>query len=194
MMTSAKEKSNPACPSDKFAPYLDGELSASEESSLEAHLLVCGSCREDFNLQKRLLSAIAPAVAIPSGLPEMPADFARVVAVRAESSVDGIRSRRERSKAVFATASLLLLAVLALFTEAGGDVFWALERAFVQLVAVLGFILHFVFEVGIGLGVVLRSFGSTIGYGSAGSVFVSVLFFLLSAALLSRVILKDLRS
>ncbi|QQS42454.1 MAG: zf-HC2 domain-containing protein [Acidobacteriota bacterium] len=183
-------KSGADCANFDVAAYLDGELSPSEEILIEQHFAVCTSCLSEFDLQKRLLSALDSAMAEGPALKDVPANFARVVTVNAESSVSGIRNPSERFRAVFVCAFLLLLVTVSLGTDAGSVAFDTSQKAAQQAFSVAGFLVHFVFEVGTGIGVVLRYVGHGVVYNSLVSAAASLLFFTLSSVALSRMVVR----
>ncbi|HUF05320.1 MAG TPA: zf-HC2 domain-containing protein [Aridibacter sp.] len=183
-------KSGADCANFDVAAYLDGEISPSEEILIEQHFSVCENCLSEFQLQKKMLSALDNALSYDPAVRGVPANFAKVVTVNAESSVTGIRNPPERFRALFVCAFLLLLVTVSLGTEAGSVAFDASQKAASQAFSVAGFIVHFLYEVGIGVGVVLRYVGQGVVYNSLVSAAVSLLFFTLSSVALSRMILR----
>lgn len=183
-------KSGADCANFDIAAYLDGELTPADEILIEHHFSVCERCLGEFDLQKQMLSALDSAMAEEIAGRSVPANFAKVVTVNAESSVSGIRTPAERFRALFVCAFLLLLVTVSLGTEAGSVAFDASQRAASQAFSVAGFLVHFVYEVGIGIGVVLRYIGHGVVYNSLVSAAVSLLFFTLSSVALSRMILR----
>ncbi|MCO6510192.1 MAG: zf-HC2 domain-containing protein [Aridibacter famidurans] len=183
-------KSGADCANFDIAAYLDGELSPSEEIRIERHFSVCTNCLSEFDLQKRMLSALDSALTDGPASREVPANFAKIVTVNAESSVSGIRNPSERFRAVFVCAFLLLLVTVSLGTEAGSVAYDASQKAAMQAFSVAGFLVHLVFEIGTGIGVVLRYIGHGVVYNSLVSAAASLLFFTLSSVALSRMIVR----
>ncbi len=182
------DENNPgSCPREEIAAYVDGELAPFEELELEGHLGACPVCRSELGSQKALLMQLENAL---EGGPEgitLPTDFARVVAANAESNVEGIRSRRERSFALFVCGALALIITLSAGTEAASLVS-AFERFADQFGAVAGFMLHIGYEFGVGVGIVLGSLGQRFIYNSAITAALTLLVFILSAFALSRLV------
>lgn len=97
--------------SSDVAAYLDGELTAQAEISFERHLTDCEICSVRLNEQKRLLCALDIAFEDEKNF-ELPKDFVKTVAVRAESDVSALNSKEERRRAVVITALLFGAGVL----------------------------------------------------------------------------------
>lgn len=180
-------KSGTDCANFDIAAYVDGELSPSEELEIERHFSACDACLSEFNLQKQILSALDSAFTEER---EVPAGFARAVTVNAESNLNGIRNPVERFRALFVCAFLLLLVTVSLGTEAGSVAFTASQAAASQAVSVIGFFLHFFYEIGIGIGVVLRCTGYGLIRGSFLTAALSLLVFVSSSIALSRMITR----
>ena len=66
----------------------------------EEHLATCEICHAELNSQKQMFLALGSAFENKEEL-KLPKDFAKVVAVTAESSVRGVRSGKELSNVVF---------------------------------------------------------------------------------------------
>jgi anti-sigma factor RsiW len=117
-----------------IAAYLDGELTAQAENSFERHLTDCEVCSERLNEQKRLLCALDFAFEDEKNF-ELPKDFVKTVAVRAESDVSALNSREERRRAVVITALLFGAGILFGIASKKLGVF---EAAFSQTKVFLG--------------------------------------------------------
>lgn len=180
------------CPRAEMAAYLDGELSAAEESALEAHAADCKDCLAELNLQKQLLRALDSAFDKKAEI-ELPENFARIVATRAETSVSGLRTTEEKFRALFLCALLFLIIVAGLGAETG-DTFAAFGKFGEQFVAVAGFAAHLVYDLSIGATVILHSLGGQFVFGSTLSFILLIASFALSALMLSRLILRFHRS
>jgi predicted anti-sigma-YlaC factor YlaD len=100
-----------------IAAYLDGDLDAGAQVGIEEHLRACGFCRAELQAQQLFISELEQALIEPSKIP-VPQDFARVVAVHAESDMRGARDRAEGKRALrfclaLALASFAFLGVAA---------------------------------------------------------------------------------
>ncbi len=140
---------------ENIAAYIEGELPPREEFEFEAHAAVCESCRDELNEQKKLLCALDCALEQESEI-ELPANFTKVVVANAESKVSGLRRPQERFKALFVCAVLLILGLLFLGGETEA-VFGAFAKFAEQMFAVGGFVAHIIYDVSIGVAVILRS-------------------------------------
>jgi anti-sigma factor RsiW len=105
------------CQSDQIAAYLDGELDEVVCVLLEDHLKRCADCSAELAEQRLLLCTLDSTLSRGSSLP-LPADFARMVAARAESDMSGVRNRSEHRRtlqlcALLAGIAFVLLGVAA---------------------------------------------------------------------------------
>jgi anti-sigma factor RsiW len=149
-------KPKQTCPRTEIAVYVDGELAPPQELVLEQHLASCQICRAELNEQKKLLCALDFLLEEKPAEIEIPENFARVVATRAESNVSGLRNREERRRAVFLCASLGLMAMVGLGAEAK-TIFAASGAVLEQIAALAVFIAHMAYDVAFGVVVILRS-------------------------------------
>ena len=149
-------KSEESCPRAEIAAYIDCELSPRAELLLEEHLAVCEICRAELNEQKKLLSALEFALEEKAAEIEIPKDFAKVVATRAESGVSGLRSPKGRGRAVFLCVSLFFILLIGLGAEAE-KVFAATGVAFEKSVALVSFLGRLTFDAAFAIVVILRA-------------------------------------
>lgn len=175
-----------SCPRADIAVYVDGELAPRQELVLEQHLAACEICRTELNEQKKLLRALDFLLDEKPSEIEIPKNFAKVVATRAESSVSGLRNREERRRAVFLCVSLGLIALVGLGADAQ-RVFTAFGSVFEQIVAVAVFVGHLTYDIAFGVVVILRALANQTVVG-AGAVLVVLLAvcWIVSRAALSR--------
>ncbi|HLM01100.1 MAG TPA: zf-HC2 domain-containing protein [Pyrinomonadaceae bacterium] len=179
-------KTEQTCPRADIAVYIDGELAPPQELALEQHLVACETCRTELNEQKKLLRALDFLLEEKPADIEIPKNFARVVATRAESNVSGLRNREERRRAVFLCASLGLIALIGLGAEAK-TVFAAFGAVFEQVIALAVFVGHLIYDVAFGVVVILRSLANQTFVGGALLVaLVAVVFWVVSRAVLTR--------
>jgi hypothetical protein len=136
-----------------IAAYLDGELLADRELSLEMHLAGCSECGDELNLQKQLLLGLDDGLKNGADI-ELPPDFARVIVANAESTVAGLRRSRERFNALFIGGGLGLFVLLSFGVGAGTSLF------FEQMSAVASFVGHFFYDLFVGVVVILRTAAS----------------------------------
>ena len=147
---------------DNIAAYLDGELSPERELALEMHIASCYDCGDELNLQKQLLLGLD--IGLKHGIDiDVPRDFAKIVVANAESTVAGLRRPRERSNALFICGALGLFVLLSFGVSAGTSLF------FDQVTAVASFIGHLVYNLFIGVVVILRTAASPFGSNAASA-------------------------
>lgn len=97
-----------------LAVYLEGFHESEEE--VAEHLAGCRLCRKELALQRSVSAAISSAL-LDVDAPALPPDFARKVAVAAESNVSRLRTGREIGIAGLIVVGILLLVSIL----AGGD-------------------------------------------------------------------------
>ncbi len=169
------------CLHSQLAAYIDGELSPREELELELHLAGCVNCAAELNEQKKLLCVLDVALERENEI-ELPVNFTKVLVATAESSVSGLRRPQERFKALFICAALFLAVLIGLGseTEAVFGSFWKFGE---QLLAVGGFALHLIYDISIGVTVIMRSLTRHLVFGSSLPLvfLIGILFILLLA-------------
>jgi anti-sigma factor RsiW len=185
LQTNTTEKN---CPRFEIAAYIDGELSSGEELNLEAHVAGCKGCLAELNLQKQMLSVLDFGLDDKAEI-ELPKDFAKVVAVRAESTVFGLRSKEERFRALFLCVFLFLIILIGLGAETE-NMFAAFAKFGEQMIAVVGFAGHLAFDLAVGTSIILRSLSGQFVFNSAVSFAIIACLFTVSAILLSRQIAR----
>lgn len=161
------------CPVEYIAAYIDGELDAVREAEIESHFDACAECSLELNLQKQFLCDVSSGLKHESDI-DLPRDFAKKIAVNAESSVSGLRRPRERFNAVFICAALALFALFAL----GGDAGNLLNLAYgvVEQIAAVGSLLgQVLYSFFLGVAIVLRAIAARTGFEVAASVIFAVL-------------------
>lgn len=140
------------CSRSRLVEYFDAELSPSGEREVFQHLQTCVSCQKEFAIIERISGEfdISPAAPV-----ELPPDFAKVVAARAESQVCGLRSNRERlvTLAIVAFIIGLLTIVLGFSFPAVAGIAWLVLG---KIAAVLGFFLNVLENFVYGIAVVAR--------------------------------------
>jgi anti-sigma factor RsiW len=149
------------CPSVEIAAYLDGELSPDLELKLQAHLAKCVVCTQDLNDQKHFINALNSSLA--DG-PAVPADFTKRIITNAESGVSGLRQKKERLNAVFVCCALFFFVLFTLGTSAPGTIAASFD-IFGRVAAVFGFAGHMVYDVSIGVVVIMRSLAGQPAFG-----------------------------
>lgn len=178
---------DPACPVDEIASYIDGELGPVRELEVEAHFAECTACADELNLQKQFLCGLEASLKRPDEL-ALPRDFTKHIVANAESTVSGLRRPRERFNAVFICAGLMLFILFALGTDAG-RLLGALSAAVDKVAAIGLFFVHLIYDLFIGITIVMRSFVGRV----PGDVFAAVLLVIVVTALIAVVSQRVLR-
>jgi len=155
-MSEETAKFETICSQSDIAAYLDGELDAAAEMSLEAHLFACKDCFNALREQKMVLCALNAALDHRMQI-ELPVNFAKKVTVRAESGLTGLRKREERLMAV--TLCVLLFGLIGAVGLAGeGSALVEFLAGSVKAVsAVGGFVWAVVYNVALGAVVIIRA-------------------------------------
>jgi anti-sigma factor RsiW len=181
-------KINPSCPREEIAAYIDGEISPLEELELEMHFAGCKFCAEELNSQKKLLCAL-DSFCLNEREIELPENFAKVVVTTAESNVSGLRRPQERRTALFICSALFLLVLLGLGGETE-SVLATFKKFAEQFAVIVGFVGHLIYDLAVGVTVILRSLSSQVVSDSAVSFALLGVFFLISILALSRLVLR----
>lgn len=166
------------CPREEIAAYIDGELSPRNELELEMHFAVCKICSEELNVQKKLLCALDSALFTEKEI-EVPENFVKVIVTKAESDVSGLRRPHERRIALLICSALFFLVLVGLGKETG-TVLVTFGKFGEQVMAVGSFIAHLIYDIAVGVTVILRSLSNQSFFNSTVSTaFILVLFLIL---------------
>jgi hypothetical protein len=175
-----------SCPREEIAAYIDGEISPREELELEMHFAVCKACADELNSQKTLLCALDTFCQNEREI-ELPENFTKVIVTTAESRVSGLRRPQERRKAFFICSALFLLMLVGLSAD-NDSVLGSSAKFAEQLMAVVGFVAHLVFDISVGVAVILRSLSNQFVFDSTLSFGFIAVFFIISILTLSRLV------
>ena len=174
------------CPWIEIAAYIDGELSSEAETFFETHLAGCRVCSEELNIQKQFINALNGSL---TDVREIPTDFTKRIVTHAESGVSGLRKPKERYNALFVCLGLLFFVLFTLGASAPRT-FAAFFDAFVRIGAVISFAAHLLYDISLGVIVIMRSIGGQPEFFSVAAVIVVplaiVLAFRISHARASR--------
>lgn len=177
------------CPRAEIAEYIDGELSANDELSLEFHLADCKVCLDELNAQKKVSTTLEILLEKESELIELPENFTKIVTANAESNLEGLRSPQERSKALLICVILFLMIAFG-FSIKGEMVLFAVERFGGQMFAVGGFVLHLFYTLAIGISAVFGSLTGKFIFSSTVTVFLIIAAFVAAFFTLSRMVFR----
>jgi predicted anti-sigma-YlaC factor YlaD len=175
------------CAAVDIAAYLDGELSFEDERELEDHFSICSNCSEELNHQKQFLCCLDASLKNEHDL-ELPPDFARSVVANAEANVTGLRRPSEVYNSLFVCAALALFILFA----AGAGANEILGRAYdvIDRVTIVGgFFTHLVYDIFLGIAIVVRSFAAQFRVDIIMAVLLSI-FLAAPTVFLSRKVLR----
>jgi len=147
--------SNSICETEKIAAFIDGDLDPAEIAALEKHIENCTRCASELQAQRLFMCELDSALASRVEL-EVPANFARVVAVHAESDMRGVRDRKEHTRALRFCIILGLAAFALLGVASSKAVFLSLRSIAGKVFGVLGIFARTTFDAAAGFTVVSR--------------------------------------
>jgi len=168
-----------------IAAYIDGELPPALEMEMALHFASCTACADELNLQKHLLHGLEFGLKDNADL-ELPEDFTKVVVANAESTVAGLRRPRERFNMLFITGGLWLFCLLAFGVG-------AVASLFDQFKAIGSFFGHFVYDLLLGIVVILRNGVGQVRPETVMALLMTAVFGM-AVLLASRLLLGRLRS
>jgi predicted anti-sigma-YlaC factor YlaD len=174
-MSTVLEKS---CERNLIVAYVDGELDQKRVQRLEDHLETCAACRDELRAHRLFVCELDAALTDGTDIP-VPVDFSRMVAAVARSDMRGVRTGSENRKAL-AICMILALSGLALLGGATRfAVFVVVEKFVMKVFSLVEFFVTAVYDVVVGLVVILKVLSGRIQLGWSGPLLV-----LLAAAVL----------
>lgn len=147
--------SNYICQTENIAAYVDGDLDPALCSVLEGHIKECAQCASELQAQRVFMCELDSALASASEL-AVPANFARVVAVRAESDMRGARDAAEHARALRFCVVLGLAAFALLGFASSKAVVLNLRAIAGKVFGVLGFFAQTIFDAAAGFSLLSR--------------------------------------
>ena len=177
------------CETENIAAYIEGDLEPALHTALEEHLKECAHCASELRAQRLFMCELDSALASSLEL-EVPADFARVVAVHAKSDMRGMRDTSERARAL-RFCIILGLAAFALLGFASSKALILSVKSFAgKVFAVLGFFVEAIFNAAAGFAVVSRVVSRGLISDSRLVGLVGFLLVVLAIIVLSRLITR----
>jgi hypothetical protein len=125
---------------------------------LDAHFYQCAVCTAELNSQKQFLLCLDAGLRDQKEI-ELPASFAKRVAVNAEAHVSGLRRPSEFFNSIFICIAILLFILFASGADAG-KVLSGSYVALDQFLAVAGVLGHLIYDLFLGVAVVIRAFAT----------------------------------
>ncbi|NNE68244.1 MAG: zf-HC2 domain-containing protein [Pyrinomonadaceae bacterium] len=190
-MGSESSKSRGSCKREMIAAFYDGDLSPSEELIAESHIASCPSCANYLNSLKMVSSSLE--IFLDEEPVKLPGEFSKRVTAAAESDMNGLRSGKERSRAVLVGAVLLFVAAVAVSVQAAGvgPEISALPAAVLALIGMLG---HFIYAGASAVSVVFGAVCSKFLFGSSVAIILLFTILFVSVLIFSKHILRFHRS
>lgn len=188
-MNEETAKFETVCSQSDLAAYLDGELDGAAEARLETHISACEDCFNALKEQKMVLCALNAAMDARIQI-ELPVNFAKKVAVRAESGLNGLRKREERLMAV--TLCVLLFLLIGMFGLAGetSGLVEIISGSFKVIYSVGGVIYAFLYNIGLSAIILIRALTRYLISESGLSLFGVLVVIILSLVLSSSFLLR----
>lgn len=179
--------STPICETEKIAALIDGDLDPAELAALEEHIEHCSRCTSELQAQRLFMCELDSALASQFEL-EVPPNFARVVAVHAESDMRGVRDRKEHTKAL-RFCIILGLAAFALLGVASSEAVILSGRSIAgKVVGVFGIFGRTTFDAAAGFSVASRVVSRGLISDSKLAGLAGLLLVILAIAVLSLLI------
>ena len=175
------------CPRVEIAEYIDRKLKLRDELDLELHFAQCETCATELKAQEKVSTTLEILLEEEKETIKLPENFTKIVTAKAESNLDGVRSRKERSKGLFIFAILFAMIAFAIGLE-GKTITFAFEKFADQFLAVGGFVTHLFYQLVLGVSVVFGSMSNNFVFSSTLTFLAIVITFVLAFLMLSRMI------
>jgi anti-sigma factor RsiW len=147
--------SDPTCETEKIAAFIDGDLEPSERTAFEEHIKHCSRCTSELQAQRLFMCELDSALAGSYEL-AVPANFARVVAVHAESDMRGVRDRKEHTRALQFCIILGLTAFALLGVASSKAVILSIRSVAGKVFGVVALFARTTFDAAAGVTVISR--------------------------------------
>jgi len=177
------------CATEKIAAFIDGELEMKERTAFEAHVVECDRCNSELLAQRQFMCELDSALAGPFDL-DVPPNFARVVSVRAESDMRGVRAAAEHKRAFYYCVLLGLSAFALLGVTASQALLVRGELFAVKAISIGELLLKAAYDAALSFTVVVRVLSgglfSDTGFSKVSALIVVVCAIGLLSFLISR--------
>jgi anti-sigma factor RsiW len=175
------------CRAEDVAAYLDGELSDAALRDFETHATDCVRCSAELRNQRQLLCTLDAAFGNSPRF-NLPQNFTRIVAARAEGDLRGVRGKHERRRAFQMCVVIALIAFALLGAASGTLVFQPVSGSVRVLARVFDLGWQIIYDAAVGLGIILRMLGRAVVLRPYGSGSLIALAFLVAISALPRLI------
>jgi anti-sigma factor RsiW len=177
------------CATEKIATFIDGELDPVDRIAFEEHVERCNRCSSELLSQRQFMCELDSALASPFDI-DVPRNFARVVAVRAESDMRGVRASAEHKRAFHYCLLLGLAAFALLGFTASQALFASTQLVAADVIGIGELLLKAVYDAALSFAVLARVLSGGVLSGSrfsgASALFLVVLAVGLLSFLISR--------
>jgi len=143
------------CDEEKIASFIEGDLEPAERNLLDQHVAECRVCAAELKSQQSFMCELESALANASDL-SVPPDFAKVVAVRAESDMRGLRNSSEHKKALRLCVILALAAFALLGAASSKAVLLNAQSVLSKVFAVIALVGKAAYDFVAGFAVIVR--------------------------------------
>lgn len=177
------------CEPENIAAYIEGELDPAARLTLEGHIKDCDRCVLELQEQRRFMCELDSAFRSPFQL-AVPANFAQVVAVHAESDMRGVRQIGEHKRALQFCILLGLAAFILLGAAASKAEIAGAASAVNKAAGILSFIFRTIYEAAAGLASMARLLSRSLMAASPITGFAALVVVVIAVGLLSRLVVR----
>jgi anti-sigma factor RsiW len=157
-MTTVQQK---ICQKNLIAAYIDGELSDVATAIFEQHVEDCAECRTELRAHRVFVCELDAALTGSVDIP-VPADFSKVIAMRARSDMRGVRTAAEHRKAIAICMVLALTGFGLLGATARDNVFVVIGRFVAGVFSIVGLVAGITYDAVAGFVVISRVLGQKV--------------------------------
>jgi Putative zinc-finger len=147
------------CDPESIVALIEGDLEPDARLRLEQHLAGCKSCTSELQSQQQFMCELESVLSGSSELP-VPKNFARVVAVRAESDMRGLREKTEHKTALRLCILLAVAAFALLGATSTRAIFVSAQSILNKTLALLGLVGRAAYDATTSLAVIVRVIGA----------------------------------
>lgn len=180
---------NHICETADIAAYIEGDLELSARSGLEQHLQQCEPCARELQQQQLFICELDSAFRSPFDL-AVPANFAHVVAVKAESDMRGVRNTAEHKRALQFCILLGLAAFILLGAAASKAEIAGVASALSKAAGVVGMIARNIYEAAASFAAMARILSRSLIAESPVTGFTGFILIAIVVGLLSLLIVR----
>jgi hypothetical protein len=175
---------NNICQRDQITAFVDDELDASQRAAFEKHVRGCEACAGELRAHRMFMRELDTALADRFEL-EVPADFARVVAVHAENDMRGVRNRSEHRRALRYCIILGLIAFALLGVASSQSVLIKIQLFFKTSLGIVSLFGKTILDAVAGLSVLSRVFRGGLSSETGLTDIVALLLFAFAIGVLT---------